>query len=47
LAAWPRLRFADWAIANKMLICGAYFPLPRLGKIARDGAGCASTVRSA
>jgi hypothetical protein len=41
------LRFADWAIANTMMILGSYFPWPGLGKIARDGSGYASTVRTA
>jgi glyoxylase-like metal-dependent hydrolase (beta-lactamase superfamily II) len=34
-----RRKLLDRVIADKMLICGAHFPWPGVGRIARDGAG--------
>jgi hypothetical protein len=42
---WPSL--LDRVIADKMPICGAHFPWPGLGQIARDGAGYAVDIRHA
>jgi glyoxylase-like metal-dependent hydrolase (beta-lactamase superfamily II) len=39
LAEQTRRRLLDRVIADKMMICGAHFPWPGVGRIARDGAG--------
>jgi glyoxylase-like metal-dependent hydrolase (beta-lactamase superfamily II) len=41
-----RRRLLDRVIADKMMICGSHFPWPGLGRIAKDGAGYALTVRA-
>jgi hypothetical protein len=41
-----RRKSLDRVIAGKMMIFGSDFPWPGLGKIARDGAGYALTVRT-
>ena len=36
--------FFDRVVSDKMLICGAHFPWPGVGHIAREGAGYAFTL---
>ena len=41
LAEQTRRKLLDRVIADKMMICGAHFPWPGVGRIAKDGAGYA------
>jgi glyoxylase-like metal-dependent hydrolase (beta-lactamase superfamily II) len=39
MAVATRKKLMERVIADKMMICGAHFPWPGVGRIARDGAG--------
>ncbi|MGZ9112087.1 MAG: MBL fold metallo-hydrolase, partial [Rhodoplanes sp.] len=43
LAVETRRKLLDRVIADKMMICGAHFPFPGAGTLAKDGAGYALT----
>ncbi len=41
-----RRKLMDRAVADNMMICGAHFPWPGVGRVARDGAAYAFTLSS-